>query len=295
MLSAQMTAAVERYKHLAAERAQAGNAPRDLATIRAQFQPAGKPTAPPSDVAITAVDAGGVPAFWVASPDVATDRAILYLHGGGFQVGSIDSHAEVVARIGRLAHQRVLFVDYRLAPEHPFPAALDDALVAWRWLRDQVPTTAAIAGDSAGGGLAISVMLSLRNTGEPMPRAAAVMSPTVDLTASGASFDARAHDDPVLSPQFVRNLFEAYIGEGDPNHPLASPAFSSLDGLPRLLVQVGTHEILYSDSETLASNARRDGVQITFDVALGLTHVYQMIDDAPESIAAIERLAAFIA
>jgi len=262
--------------------------------MRAHFEPAGMPTAPPRDVTITAVDAGGVPAFWVAPPDVATDRAIMYLHGGGFTIGSIQSHGELVARLGRLAHQRVLFVDYRLTPEHPFPAALDDSLTAWRWLRNHVLSTA-LAGDSAGGNLVISLMLALREAGEPMPRAAAVMSPVMDLTGSGASFDSRASDDPVLAPGFVRKTFADYAGTNDPKNPLISPAFASLEGLPRLLVQVGTAEILYSDSETLASNARRDDVHVTYDVGIGLTHVYQTIDDAPEAIAAVERIAAFIA
>jgi len=175
---------------------------------------------------------------------------LLFLHGGGFRLGSLRSHGELAARLGRASGMRVLFPEYRLAPEHPFPAAIDDVLAAWRWLRtgqDLSAGSMAMAGDSAGGGLAVALLVALRDAGEALPAAAALMSPHVDLTSSGASMTERADQDPVLTPAMIRQFASDYLAGADPKTPLASPLFASLAGLPPLLVQAGTAELLLSD------------------------------------------------
>ena len=172
---------------------------------------------------------------------------LLFLHGGGYEFGSLRSDGELAARLGRASGMRVLFPEYRLAPEHPFPAAIDDVLAAWRWLRtdqDLSASSIAVAGDSAGGGLAVALLVATRDAGEALPAAAALMSPTVDLTSSGASMTERADQDPFSTPAMLRQFASDYLAGADPKTPLASPLFASLAGLPPLLVQVGTAEAM---------------------------------------------------
>ena len=214
----------------------------------------------PDDVLVTDVTAGGVPAHWLDAPGADAGRVLLFLHGGGFELGSVRSDGELAARLGRASGMRVLFPEYRLAPEHPFPAAIDDVLAAWRWLRTDQGLSAesmAVAGDSAGGGLAVALLVATRDAGEALPAAAALMSPTVDLTSSGASMTERADQDPISTPAMLRQFAADYLAGADPKTPLASPLFASLSGLPPLLVQVGTADLLLSDSERLASSGRR--------------------------------------
>src|ERR1700730_10717731 len=168
---------------------------------------------------------------------------LLFLHGGGYELGSLRSDGELAARLGRASGMRILFPEYRLAPEHPFPAAIDDVLAVWRWLRagqDLGARSLAVAGDSAGGGLAVALLVATRDAGEPMPAAAVLMSPTVDLTSSGASMTERADQDPISTPAMLRQFAADYLAGGDPKTPLASPLFASLSGVPPLLIQVGT-------------------------------------------------------
>jgi epsilon-lactone hydrolase len=188
------------------QKAGAGQAPPPLEERRAAFVPGDRLHPVPADVLVTEVTAGGVPAHWLTAPGTGTGRVLLFLHGGGYELGSVRSDGELAARLGRASGMRVLFPEYRLAPEHPFPAAIDDVLAAWRWLRagqGLSATSIAVAGDSAGGGLAVALLVATRDAGQALPGAAALMSPTVDLTSSGASMTQRAGQDPVSTPAML--------------------------------------------------------------------------------------------
>ena len=246
------------------QNANASQAPATLEQRRATFTPGDRLHPVPDDVLVRELTAGGVPAHWLAAPGTDADRVLLFLHGGGYELGSLRSDGELAARLGRASGMRVLFPEYRLAPEHPFPAAVDDVLAAWRWLRTDQELTArsmAVAGDSAGGGLAAALLVATRDAGEALPAAAVLMSPTVDLTSSGASMTERAEQDPISTPAMLRQFAADYLAGADPKTPLASPLFASLSGLPPLLVQVGTADLLLSDSERLATAAAEAGVE----------------------------------
>jgi monoterpene epsilon-lactone hydrolase len=218
---------------------------------------------------------------------------VLFLHGGGYTMGSIATHGELAARVGRAAAARVLFLEYPLTPERPFPAAFDATLAAVRSL--EVPRALlALVGDSAGGGLAIATLQALRDAGEALPAAAVVMSPLVDLTVSGASMMERAERDPMFSQEIIRRIAADYLAGADPRTPRGSPLFGSFMGLPPLLVQVGSDEVLFSDAEHLVRAAREAGVDASLDVGEGLFHVYQTVADAPEAAAATDRAGAFV-
>jgi monoterpene epsilon-lactone hydrolase len=277
--------------------ARAGQAPPTLDERRAGFAPAGRLHPVPDDVLVAAVTAGGVPAHWLDAPGIDSSQVLVFVHGGGFQLGSLRSHGELAARLGRASGMRVLFPEYRLAPEHPFPAAIDDVLAAWRWLRtDQDLSAASItaAGDSAGGGLAVALLVALRDAGEALPAAAALMSPHVDLTSSGASMTERADQDPIFTPAALRQMASDYLAGADPTTPLASPLFAALGGLPPLLVQTGTAELLLSDAERLASAATQAGVQVTLQLGEGLPHAYPIMLDTPEAAEATKQIAQFL-
>lgn len=211
---------------------------------------------------------------------------------------SLRSHGPLAACLGRATARHVLFPEYRLAPEHRFPAAVDDVLTAWRWLRtvhDADPSSVVVAGDSAGGGLALTLLQTLRDSGEALPAGAVLISPLLDLTASGASIEERAGQDPIFTPDAIRGLGPAYLGAADPKDPAASPLFGSQAGLPPLLVQVGSAELLLSDSERLASEAAAAGVDVRLHIADGLPHVYQGALSTPETAGAIRQIADFAA
>ena len=277
--------------------ASAGQAPPPLAERRATFAPAGRPHPVPDDVAVTDVTAGGVPAHWLAAPGTDAGRVLLFLHGGGFEFGSVRSDGELAARLGRAGGMRVLFLEYRLAPEHRFPAAIDDVVAAWRWLRADQGLDAgsiAVAGDSAGGGLAVALLVALRGAGEALPAAAVLMSPTVDLTSSGASMTERVDQDPLSTPDMLRQFAADYLAGADPREPLASPLFASLAGLPPLLVLVGTSDLLLSDSERLAAAADQAGVDVTLEIGEGLPHVYPLMLGTPEAAEATDEIGKFL-
>jgi epsilon-lactone hydrolase len=220
------------------QKASAGQAPPTLDERRAAFTPGDRLHPVPDDVQVTDVTGGGVPAHWLTAPGTNADRVLMFLHGGGFELGSVRSDGELAARLGRASGMRVLFPEYRLAAEHPFPAAVDDVLAAWHWLRDGQHLSApsiAVAGDSAGGGLAVALLVATRDAGAPLPAAAALMSPTVDLTSSGASMTERADQDPFSTPAMLRQFAAGYLAGADPTTPLASPLFAALAGLPPLL------------------------------------------------------------
>lgn len=248
------------------------------------------------DVTATPISAGGVPAEWVATPN-AGGTVVLYLHGGGYTSGSIVSHRELASRIARAAAARVLLLGYRLAPEHPFPAAVDDALAAYDWLLAQgsAPSEIAIAGDSAGGGLAAATLLALRDAGKPLPAAGVLLSPWTDLTLSGESIASRADRDPMVATGSLQEMVDAYLAGADPRHSLASPLLADLTGLPPLLVQVGGREILYDDATRLVERAQAAGVQATLDEDPEMIHVFQALAALlPEGQAAIDRIGRFI-
>jgi acetyl esterase/lipase len=251
----------------------------------------------PEDVRYEPLQVGSVPAEWVTAPGADASRAILYLHGGGYAIGSISSHRELAARISRAAGARVLLIDYRLAPEHPFPAAVDDAVAAYRWLvaSGLTPPGLAIAGDSAGGGLTVAALVSLRDSGDTLPAAGVCLSPWVDLEGTGASMTERAALDPMVAADRLRVYANAYLGGADPRSPLASPLYADLRGLPPLLIQVGTAETLYDDASRLADRARTGGVEVTFEACQDMIHVWQIFASMlPEGREAIDRIGEFL-
>jgi monoterpene epsilon-lactone hydrolase len=281
----------------AQQKASAGRAAPPLNELRAGFAPAGRIHPLPDDVRVTEVTAGGVPAHWLEAPGSDANRVLLFLHGGGFQLGSLRSDGELAARLGRASGMRVLFPEYRLAPEHRFPAAIHDVLAAWRWLRtDQGlrATSIAVAGASAGGGLAVALLVATRNAKEALPAAAVLMSPTVDLTSSGASMTERVDQDPFSTPAMLRQFAADYLAGADPKTPMASPLFASLAGLPPLLVQAGTADLLFSDSERLAKAATEAGVDVTFVTGEGLPHVYPILLGTPEAAKATDQSGTFL-
>jgi epsilon-lactone hydrolase len=279
------------------QRASAGQEPPTLDERRAAFTPGDRLHTVPDDVAVRGTTAGGVPAHWLTAPGADANRVLLFLHGGGYEFGSLRSDGELAARLGRASRMRVLFPEYRLAPEHPFPAAIEDILAVWRWLlaeQDLNASSTAVVGDSAGGGLAVALLVATRDAEKTLPAAAVLMSPTVDLTSSGASMTERADQDPISTPAMLRQFASDYLAGADPKTPLASPLFASLRGLPPLLIQVGTADLLLSDSERLARAAAEAGVDVTLDVGEGLPHVYQLLLGTPEAAEATEKIGKFL-
>jgi len=243
------------------------------------------------------VNAGGVPSAWVWPPEVTSGCAVLYLHGGGYIAGSIRTHRPLAARISRAARAPVLLVDYRLAPEYPFPAAVCDATSAYRWLlgRQFSPSKLAVAGDSAGGGLAIASMIALRDDGVELPAAGVCLSPWLDLAMTGASVATNEGKDPVLRRADLEFMAARYLGAADPRTPTASPLYARLAGLPPLLFQVGTDEILLDDARRCAERARREGVSVELEVWEGMIHVWQFaVGLIPEAARAVRRVGGFV-
>jgi monoterpene epsilon-lactone hydrolase len=279
------------------QKASASQAPPPLEELRAAFAPAGRLHPLPDDVRVTEVTAGGVPAHWLDAPGSGPGRVLLFMHGGGYELGSLRSDGELAARLGRASGMRVLFPEYRLTPEHPFPAAVDDVRAAWRWLRADQGLGAgsiAVAGASAGGGLAVALLVAIGDAGDALPAAAVLMSPTVDLTSSGASMTERVDQDPFSTPALLGQLASDYLAGADPRTPLASPLFASLAGLPPLLIQVGTADLLLSDSERLAAAAAEAGVDVTLTIGEGLPHVYPIMLGTPEAAEATGQTGTFL-
>ena len=251
----------------------------------------------PEDVQCQPVDAGGVPAEWIAAPNANAERVILYLHGGGYSMGSIKTHRELVSRLSRAAAARALAIDYRLAPENPFPAAVEDATAAYRWLLSNGadPARTVIAGDSAGGGLTVATLVALRDAGDPLPAAAVCLSPWVDMEGIGDSMTTKADLDPMVSREELLEGAKMYLGDADPRTPLAAPLYADLSGLPPLLIHVGTAETLLDDSTRLADRAKAAGVDVTLDVWDDMIHVWQAFAVMlPEGQQAIDRIGEFI-
>jgi acetyl esterase/lipase len=248
---------------------------------------------PPAGTVVEPVAANGVPAEWVTAAGVGDGRALLYLHGGAYQIGSPATLRHLVALLSGVAQARALSLDYRLAPEHPFPAAVDDAAAAYRWLvaEGTDPARIAVAGDSAGGGLALGTLVALRDAGEPMPAAAVLLSPWTDLALTGESLRTRAAVDMMVKPGSMHQTAAAYLAGEDPRHPYASPLYADLRGLPPLLIQVGDAEIILDDSTRVAARAREAGVDVTLEVWDEMPHVFHAFAGLlPESDQAIERI-----
>lgn len=244
------------------------------------------------------VDAGGVPALRISAADAAPDRAVLYLHGGGYVFGSSRSHRDLGEFLSKAAKAQVFMLDYRLAPEHPFPAAVDDATAAYRWLLKSgfKPEKIAVSGDSAGGGLAFATLLSIKNHKLPMPACAVPLSPWADLECTGETFVSKAADDPMVQRDFTRQLAGMYVPQGGSlRDPLVSPLHGDLKGLPPLLIQVGERETLLDDSVRMADLAKKAGVDVTLEVEPGQIHVYQIFASRlDEGVTAIDRIGRFI-
>lgn len=253
------------------------------------------------DVQCLAVESDGVPGQWVIASGADPDRRLLYLHGGGFVAGSSDYYLTLAARISAAAGCAVLAPDYRLAPEHPFPAGLEDCLLAYRWLLRHGPAGASpavsvyIAGDSAGGNLTLAMLLALRDQCETLPAAAVAISPFADLTLAGESLRTEAPHDPIMSPNCLPDFTSRYLAGTPATDPLASPAFGDYQGLPPLLIQVGEHEIIRDDSVLVAAQARAAGVEVSLEIWNGMFHVFQSHEPLlPESRAAIDQIATFL-
>ena len=243
------------------------------------------------------VEEGALRGEWISVRGAPVDRAVLYLHGGAYALGSLATHRGLVSRIARAARLRVFSLDYRLAPEHPFPAAVDDAAAAYRWLirSGLAPEHIVVAGDSAGGGLTVATLVSLRDAGERLPAAGVCLSPWVDLEVTGPSMIANAERDPIVHREGALRLAAAYLGPVSPRHPLASPIHADLGGLPPLLIHVGTAEALLDDAGRLAERARRAGVDVTYEAWPDMIHVWHFFAPlVPEARRALERVGAFI-
>jgi len=249
------------------------------------------------DVAYEAVNAGGVPAEWALASNARDDRVVLYLHGGGYVIGSVRTHRSITGNISRAAAARVLSVDYRLAPEHPHPAAVEDAVAAYRHLLDQSidPGRIAIAGDSAGGGLTAATLIALRDAGEPTPACGVLISPWLDLTQSGESMVSKSALDPMVQSASLQKMADAYAATSGPRAATVSPLFADLDRLPPLLVQVGTAETLLDDSTRFTERARAAGVDVELEVWDDMIHVWHAFAIIlPEARQATERIGHYL-
>jgi len=244
----------------------------------------------PADVTVTAATLGGVPTAEITVDGVEPRHVVLYFHAGVYVMGDAFLSADLASQVARRTRARVISVDYRLAPEHPYPAAVDDALAAYEALlhNGTAPSDIVLAGESAGGGLVIATLVSARDRGLPLPAAAYVMSPYVDLTLSGATMQTRREADPLLRPQALSARVPDYTSGQDAALGLISPIFADLSGLPPLLIQAGTHEVLLDDAIRLAGVAATADVEVTLDITPGVPHVFQayypILDEAAEAL-----------
>lgn len=263
---------------------------RDLASMARTF---GRP----GQWRVTPVQIGDLAAEWVEAQGASTDKVVLYFHGGSYNSGSPETHRSLVGSLARAFSGRCLSLDYHLAPEHPFPAALEDARLAYEWLLAQgVPANSMVlAGDSAGGGLCVTLMVVLRDAGLPLPAAAVLFCPWTDLAMTGETLVTLARRDLLLHPETLRQEAQIYLAGADPRNPLASPLYADLSGLPPHFIQAGAHDILLADSTRLAERLQQAGVPVLLDVEPGGQHDYQFgAAFVPEARQALERAGKFI-
>jgi acetyl esterase/lipase len=289
--------------YLLASQAAQQNAPQpSLAELRANYEMllenyVGHPVSLPEGVYIEAVDMDGLPAEWIRPPDADAERVVLYVHGGGYVLGSLKSHRNLVAHLATASGVRHLLFEYRRAPEHVFPAALDDVLTAYRWLLSNgtKPAHIVLAGDSAGGGLILALLQILRDGNIAMPAGAALLSPWTDLVGTVESRTTREAADPVFSAQTVDFLASFYPGSEDKHHPLISPMYADLSGFPPLRIDVGRDEVLLDDSLQVAEHARAAHVPTELVVWDDMWHVFQQYAPAlPEGLQSLEQIGRFI-
>ncbi len=244
----------------------------------------------PAGVTVTAAALGGVPTAEITIEGIEPRHIVLYFHGGVYVLGDAFQAAGLASQVGRRTRAKVISVDYRLAPEHPYPAAVDDALAAYEALLDggTAPSDIAFAGESAGGGLAVATLVNARDHGLPLPAAALVMSPYADLTLAGATMDTKREADPLLSRENLQARVTDYTSGQDPAAGLISPVFADLSGLPPLIIQAGTHEVLLDDAVRLARQAAIADVEVTLDITPGVPHVFQgfypILDEAAAAL-----------
>jgi acetyl esterase/lipase len=251
----------------------------------------------PEGLAREEVRIGDLAAEWLTPAEVDPGRTLVYLHGGAYLLGSPGSHRHLAGHLAVACRARVLVPDYRRAPEHRFPAWIEDATVALRWLAGQGidPARLVVAGDSAGGGLALAAMISLRDSGDPLPAAAVLLSPWTDMTGTGVSRKTKAAEDPMIPPDTFHDTVRAVLGDTPRDHPLASPLFADLAGLPPMLIHVGTREVLLDDATRLAARARQAGVPLELYVGEGLIHVWHyFVPLVPEARASVEAIGGFV-
>jgi epsilon-lactone hydrolase len=268
-----------------------------LAQSRRQWEQDALAEVLPKGARFSQAVAGGVASEWMDMPHVNQDRIFLLLHGGGYNAGSPKTHRKLAANLARATNMRVLTPDYRLAPEHPFPAGVKDALLAFGWLLSQgrKESDIVIGGDSAGGGLALSMLLALREAGAPMPRAAVLMAPWTDLTVSSPSYERLRSRDPIITREGLREAGLWYAGRRDPADPMLSPLFADLTGLPPLLIHAGGDEVMVDDSRLLGERAQVAGVDVTMKIWPGLWHVFHSATpDVPEAVQAIAEIGEFV-
>jgi acetyl esterase/lipase len=254
---------------------------------------------PPPGIERIAVDAGGVAAEWVLAPVSQHHRHILYLHGGGYVIGSPSLYRHLTWRLAKAARARLIAADYRLAPEYPFPAALDDAMAVYEWLlaTGADPRQVAVIGDSAGGGLAFALLLRCRDEGRlPLPAAVVALSPWTDLALTGASLSENAIADPFLDANGIPPVAECYLAGADPRHPYASPLYGDPAGLPPALIQVGSDEVLRDDATRMAQRLHAAGCEIALEIWPRMPHVWHLFASMmPEARHAIARIGSFVA
>jgi monoterpene epsilon-lactone hydrolase len=244
---------------------------------RERLDEVGSTWPPADDVSCEAVDCDGVPGEWSLAPGSERSRVLLYFHGGGYCSGSIISHRRLVTEAGRAARMRTLAIDYRRAPEHPFPAAHEDAMAAWRFLRrqDVAANHVAVGGDSAGGNLALALIQRLRAAGEPLPGCAWLISPWTDLTMSGATLASKDAIDPLIHKAYLEELAAAYVPPAiDRKNPLISPLFADLSSFPPVLIQVGSAETLLDDAVRIAAAAGAADVPVTLEIWPQMIHAW---------------------
>ncbi|MBV1930992.1 MAG: alpha/beta hydrolase [Porticoccaceae bacterium] len=244
----------------------------------------------PADVTLEPVSADGVEAEFLTAPGADPQKAVLYLHGGGYAIGSIKSHRYLMQNVSRASGARTLGINYALAPENPFPAAIEDSAKAYRWLLKQgfKPQNIAIAGDSAGGGLTLATLLYLRDAGDPLPAAGVGISPWTDMTCSAESYTTRVEIDPMVLGNGLEKMADFYVGDADKKDPLASPVFADMTGMPPLLIHVGGREVLYDDAITVYENAKKAGVDVELLDEPEMFHVWHafapMLEEAQDAV-----------
>jgi epsilon-lactone hydrolase len=251
----------------------------------------------PAEVTVTRAALGGIPTAEVTVEGIEPRHVVLYFHGGVYVIGDAFLAAELASQVGRRTQAKVISVDYRLAPEHPYPAAVDDALAAYEALLHNgiAPSDIAFAGESAGGGLAVATLVNARDHGLPLPAAAYVMSPYADLTLAGATIESRREADPLLSRELLQPRVTDYTSGQDAALGLISPVFADLAGLPPLIIQAGTHEVLLDDAVRLAGQAAAADVEVTLDITPGVPHVFQAYHPIlDEAAAALDRAGQFL-